>query len=314
MSVPPYERLEFWREMARRHFIALHIEPLGDRPFGAVVNLRSIGELDAVRVRAHPMLATRTPKHIAHSANDEYFVAVHLRGVAHAEQDERRTTLRPGDLALFDSARPYRISFRGAGAFEHLILRIPHDQLDGRVPHLHRATALTVKAGSDAGRLVVPAVTSLATLSLASPFIDPVLDLIASALGRAAGICAPPTSRRARTLEQIKRYTLAHIGDELTPARVAAACYVSPRQLHRLFEDDKTTFGTFLKHARLSRIRQDLANPERARSTIAEIGHHHGYRDPAVLTRAFTARYGVGPRAYRRSQAPAQRVAEPPQT
>ena len=302
LDVARQERLEFWREMVRRHFVPLDIQPLADGDFDGTVRLRAIGELDAARVRAHPMLATRTDKHIRRATGDEYFIGLHLHGLAVAEQDGRVAHLRPGDFALFDSTRPYRIAFRAAGSFDHLIIRIPRVQLDARVSRLDRVTALTVKAGSVAGRLAAPALASLIALEGSAPFVDPILDLVSTAISQAAGVTGP-VSPQQRTLAEIKRYTLARLASEaLSPAAVAHACFVSPRHLHRLFQREGTTFGSFVKEARLRRIRRDLADPVLANLTIAEIGRRHGYHHPAALTRAFTQRYGTGPRAFRRSQ------------
>ena len=302
-EVPPRGRVEFWREMVRRHFVPLHMEPLADREFDGTVRLRSIGELDVARIRARPMIATRTQQHIDSSISDDYFVGLHLHGIARAEQDGRAATLMPGDFALFDSARPYTITFQAAGPFDHLIVRVPRDQLDSRSAYPGGATARAVKAGSAAGRLAAPALTTLASLDRAAPFVDPILDLIASAIDQTAGLTAPPRSRRQRILTDLKRYTLSHLADaHLTPTRVAHACFVSPRQLHRVFELDGTTFGAFVKDARLRRTYRDLADPNLIHLTIADIARHHGYRHAAAFTRALTERYGIGPRLFRQAQ------------
>jgi AraC-like DNA-binding protein len=288
--------------MIRHHFVPLRIEPLSGRGFDGTVRLRSIGEIDAAHVHARPMLATRTRTHIERSDSDEYFVALHLHGLARAEQDGRRATLHPGDFTLLDSGRPYRIAFHAAEAFDHLIVRVPREQLEARVANLTRATAFAVKAGSAAGRLAAPALRTLSASRETTPYVEPVLDLIAAAVTHAAGPSVAPASRSQRRLNEIKLYTLTHFGDPgLSPARVAQACFVSPRQLHRLFERQHTTFGAFLWDARLARVRRDLSDGSLADLTIAEIAGRHGYRHPPVLTRAFTARYGVGPRAFRQA-------------
>jgi AraC-like DNA-binding protein len=302
LDVAPRERADFWREMVRRHFVPLRIEPLSGRGFDGTVRLRSIGELDAAHVHARPMLASRTRTHIDCSGSDEYFVALHLHGLAQAEQGGRRATLRPGDFTLLDSAQPYRIAFHAAEAFDHLIVRIPREHLEARVANLTRATAFAVRAGSPAGRLAAPALRTLSTSRDATPFVEPVLDLIATAVTQSAGLLAAPASREQQTLNEIKLYTLAHHSDPgLSPARVAHACFLSPRQLHRLFESQHTTFGAFLREARLARVRRDLSDRSLAALTIAEIARRHGYRHAPVLTRTFTLRYGVGPRAFRQA-------------
>ena len=301
IDVSPQERVDFWREMVRRHFVPLHVEPLAGGDFEGSVRLRAIGDLDMARVRAHPMLATRTRKHIERSASDEYFIGLHLRGVARAEQDGRVAILRPGDFTLIDSARPYRIAFGAAGTFDHVIVRIPREHLDARVAPLERTTALTIATGSPAGRIATPAMRTLVSLDAGERFVDPILDLIAAAIRPTSQRGAPRRSSRQRTIAAVKRYTLAHLGDsELSPSRVALACFISPRQLHRVFEGEGTTFGAFVREARLRRVRDDVSDPALAGWTIAEIGRRYGFSNPSVLTRAFTRRYGEGPRASRR--------------
>ena len=303
LAVQPDQRMDFWRDMVRRYFVPLGIQPLTENVFDGSARLRAIGELSTVRVRAHSMLATRARKHIEHAAGDEYFLGVHLRGVARAEQDGRVATLNPGDFVLFDSARPYQIAFRGAPTFDHLIVRVPREQLDARVMHLDRLTAQTVKARSAAGRVATPALRTLASLDRPDHFVDPVLDLVAAALTETAGSKTSRSSRRQGAISTVKRYTLAHLSDtNLSPQTAAQACCISPRQLHRLFAHETTTFRAFVKEARLQRIQRDLADPALTNLSIADIGLRHGYANPPVLSRAFSGRYGAAPRTFRHSQ------------
>jgi AraC-like DNA-binding protein len=300
VEVAADERVEFWREMVRRHFVPLRVEPFAGRGFNGSAHLRSIAALDFARVRADPMRASRGWGHIERSARDEYFIGLQLRGLAVGDQDGRRAVLRPGDFALFDSARPYRIAFHSSGPFDHLIVRIPRAQLDLRCPSLERATALAITARGGPGRLASTSLRTLAALEDGGPFVDPVLDLLGGALSVSAGLRAPPPRREQRALEDLKRYTINHLGDPtLSPARVASACFVSVRQLHRLFAREHTTFGAFLRQSRLRRSRRDLADPRLASLTIGEIARHNGYRNAATFTRSFTERYGEGPRAFR---------------
>jgi AraC-like DNA-binding protein len=301
-AVAPPDRVDFWREMVRRHFVPLHVEPLARGDFNGSVRLRSLAELDFARVQAQPMRATRCWSHIERSAGDEYFIGMHLSGVALAEQDGRSAELYPGDFALFDSARPYSIEFHNAGSFDHLIVRMPRELLERRAPGIERATAVRVRVGSAAGRLVSPSLRGLLSLTDGAAFVDPVLDMLAGAITHAAGLPSLPVSPRQQALRELKRYALAHLGDpELTPGRAAEACFMSVRQLHRLFAIEETTFGAFVKEARLCRCRYDLADPALATLTIAQIAQSRGYRSAPVFTRAFTERYGVGPRAFRQT-------------
>ena len=95
VRVAPDERVDFWREMVRRHFVPLRVEPFADGEFNGSAQLRSIAALDFARVHADPMRASRGWSHIERSASDEYFIGLHLRGLAVGDQDGRRAVLRP---------------------------------------------------------------------------------------------------------------------------------------------------------------------------------------------------------------------------
>ncbi len=298
------ERVEHWREMVTRHFLALRVEPQHMTSFSGSATLSSIGDLDVARVRAAPMAAFRTQRHIDGSAADEYLLALHLRGVAVTRQQGRQAVLRAGEFALLDSARPYWIEFRGEGRFDHLIIRIPRAQLEARCPAPDRATSIAVDRQSDAGQIAAPALRTLATRPSATAFVDPVLELLARALSERAGLDATPEWRRARELRELKRRLLHHLADaDLSPASAAASASISTRQLHRLFATGGETFGEFVRNARLRGCRRDLLDPELTSVGIAEIAVRWGFRSPAHFSRSFALSYGLAPGELRRQAA-----------
>ena len=121
-QVDPAERLAAWRELVNRVFLPLAITPLQATgqaaEFGASVTGSDRGGLRVWRVKATPMSAQRTGRHIRLAARDDYLLALHISGTAAGTQDGRQVSLGPGDFALFDPTRPYSIAFRGAGTFE----------------------------------------------------------------------------------------------------------------------------------------------------------------------------------------------------
>ncbi len=95
-------------------------------------------------------------------------------------------------------------------------------------------------------------------------------------------------------------YVCARLADpNLTPQAVADALHISVRQLHRLFADQEATFSRFLREERLQRCHRDLSNPGLINVSIADLARRWGYKSPAHFTRAFTERYGIGPRETR---------------
>ena len=303
-QVDPPERLPAWRELVNRVFLPLDIAPLAaaaGQPgaFGAAVTGSDRGELRVWRVRATPLSAVRAVRHIRSSGCDDYLLGLHVSGTAVAAQDDRQVTLGPGDFALFDSARPYRIAFRGPGVFEHVIFQVPRASLEARSRAVGTQTALRVPAASRAGRLASPYLRTLAQDEPpAQAFIDTGLDLAASAL-RAT---ARPDPGRPAPAGELKRYALAHLGDPaLSPKAVARAGYLSVRQLHRLFALEGVSFGAWLLEQRLRRCRDDLADTQLSRQSVAEVAARWGFRSPAHFTRAFHARYGITPGELRRA-------------
>jgi AraC-like DNA-binding protein len=308
-QVAPRDRLDAWRELVNRAFLPLAITSLdgqgGPGAFEGSVTGRGLGGLQVWLVRASPMSAVRAWPHIRASSAGDYLLAVHVTGTAHAAQDDREVFLGPGDFTLFDSSRPYTISFPGPGMFEHVIYQVPRAILAAH-RGIGAATAVRVPAASSAGQLVSPYLRTLARWSShdGSPggaFTDAGLDLAVSALRAVAG----QPSHDAREGEgrgrrcpasEVKEYALAHLGDPaLSPQAAAQACFVSVRQVHRLFASEGRTFGGWVREQRLRRCRDDLADPRLGHLAVAEIAARWGFRSAAHFTRAFHARYGTTP-------------------
>lgn len=310
-EVEPAGQLAAWRDLVNRVFLPLAITPLrADRrsgEFAGSVTGSDWGGLRVWRVKASPMSVVRAQRHIESSGCDDYLLALHVSGTAHAIQDGREVTLCPGDFALFDAARPYSVAFLGARTFEHLIYQVPRASLDAR-RQIGTATAVRVPAASSAGQLVSPYLLTLARPAQpqgnapAQAFIEAGLDLAVSALRAAAGLDTPLDSRRRSLAGELKRYTLAHLDDpDLSPQIAARARYTSVRQLHRLFAREGITFGAFVREERLRRCRDDLTDRRLSDYTVSEIAARWGFRSVAHFTRAFHARYGITPTGFRRA-------------
>ncbi|WP_408899687.1 helix-turn-helix transcriptional regulator (plasmid) [Nocardioides sp. R1-1] len=123
------------------------------------------------------------------------------------------------------------------------------------------------------------------------------LELLASIVSEGSTIGSDDTLRA-----RVGAYVRAHLTDlDLSHNSVAAAHTMSPRSLHRLFHDEPQSVMEMARSLRLEAIRTALADPlQRGRSTMA-IANRLGYADAAHFNRAFRARFGTTPGAYRRS-------------
>ncbi|GAA3001965.1 helix-turn-helix domain-containing protein [Actinokineospora diospyrosa] len=104
----------------------------------------------------------------------------------------------------------------------------------------------------------------------------------------------------AHLLRDIHEFIDARLADpDLTPADIAAAVHVSPRQLYRLFETEGTTVAKWIRDRRLERCRADLLATQD--TGVSVVGARWGIPDSSYFSRVFRQRYGCAPRDYRRS-------------
>lgn len=112
---------------------------------------------------------------------------------------------------------------------------------------------------------------------------------------------APPTSLHEDLRERIDRFIEENISDpQLAPERIAAAHFISVRQLHALFRDQGLTVGALVRSRRLERCHDELSDPASAHLPVATIAARHGLIDAAQFSRMFRRQFGVAPSAVRR--------------
>jgi AraC-like DNA-binding protein len=100
---------------------------------------------------------------------------------------------------------------------------------------------------------------------------------------------------------RIMAFIEQHLHDpDLRPATIAAAHRISPRYLHRVFQQHHPVgVATHIRLCRLDRARRDLADRRLDHLTVAAISRRWGFSDPAEFGRAFRRRTGISPRDYR---------------
>ncbi|MES9536567.1 helix-turn-helix domain-containing protein [Actinomadura sp. NPDC000600] len=322
-QVPPRDRIAYWHEVICSTFIQLDVAQTSGGRFRGMVRNHQVGPIQATRILTDPMTAERSRRHLRSAEEDVCLLALQLRGRTVGHQDGRRAVLEPGDLALFDSTRPYLVDFQGP-QFDHLVLQFPRAALSERGIEAAGATARRIAVDSMVGRLVSPFLVNATRMAdTASPetgqrLAEMALDLVATALAPLTGIDRPPASPGEELLRRVQLYMQLHLSDPcLSPPKVAAANNISLRQLHRLFSREGTSFGRWLREERLRRCFDDLGSPLLAGRSIAEIGARWGLPDAPGLSRAFRARYGMSPREHRRAalsmcDAPPRRPATSP--
>lgn len=301
-SVPPRRRADYWEEMVSQQFVPVRCAPGAHRGFSARIRSRELHTVKLCDVHSHGTDVLRTARHVVASDAQFFLLSLQLAGTGRLTQAGRSALLQPGDLVLYDTARAYELSF--AAEQQQLVLRIPRDELIARCPGVESSVALTRDRRLPATQLVSQMARTLASLetqpssrsqaSLADALIELVLDSLPQA--RAAQTDRASGGR----LAEAQRVALRHLTDPaFSVARWAAALGVSERYLRLLFHASGASPAQYLWTQRLARASTALRDPGQAGRSILEIALDSGFSDGAHFSRAFRARYGHAPRAFR---------------
>ena len=298
-EVPPGERFDLWADATPRVFEPLAVRPRDGESFEGRVARYPLGPLTLYRLTADASRVTRTRSMIGASDPEWVQVSLLLSGRCLVDQDGRRSLLRAGDFASWASSRPYVVDAHTQ--HDLLVTYCPETLLR---PRTLGSTATAIPGDRGAGRLVRRFLLTLlgelesgAALGSAADVADGLLGLFGGLYG---GTTAPPAPGILRL--QVRAFIDEHLADSsLGPDAIAAAHFISRRQLDRLFEDGDATVTESIRRRRLERCRLELADPRLRGDSILDIATRWGFVSPAHFSRAFRAAYGLSPRDVRRT-------------
>lgn len=295
-----------WHNLVSESFVPLEVRSDRADNFTGRLRSRVLDELSIIEVSANGHQVHRTPSLIAASDRLYFKLNLQLSGHGILIQDNREATLHPGDLAVYDTHRPYTLAYEQD--FRTLVLMFPHDALDLPAGAVGQLTAVRMPGDVGLGRMISPFMVQLAenldVLSgssgrrLAHNAVDLISTMFDSELNarRGAG-----SSQHGELLSRIRAYIEAHLGDpELCPAGIADAHFVSTRHLHNIFQEADTTVASWIRSRRLERCRRDLRDPVLAHRAVGAIATRWGFVDAAHFSRIFRSAFGEPPSSYRR--------------
>lgn len=304
-DVDPSDRADYFREALDTTMVSVechwHDNDLAATAHGVITALGDLtvccGQTTAVRVERTPALArdAREPS---------VFINLQLSGSSMVVQGGREAVLRPGGLVMYDSTAPYTLL--NAEGMSGEFFQIPHAAL--ALPHdaIRRACAESLSPGHPLTTLTYEYLRRLAahTSRLASSHNDhvgrPSVELIRAVLATHLQAGTAAKNSLANTLPvRILEYTRRHLGDaDLGPIKVAAAHYISVRQLYKVLSAEGVSLNDWIRTHRLEACRHALAHDSRS-VTIASIARRYGFTDMSSFSRAFRIEYGLSPRAWR---------------
>lgn len=300
------DHFDDWQATVTGTLLRFAVDRARPQEFRGEVSRVAAGGVGLVGMSCGAHAAHRGPSAIDTAQPGDYVLSLQLAGRARFDQDGRTATLRPGELVFYDSTRPVTVT--SDDGYRSVCLQFPRELARARPEPLAALTATPFGEADGLAPVVAGALDGLhrtlpagrggpARLQAVRQTVGLFASMVAGELD-ARGL-APDDPRRALR-ERVDRYIDRHLGDpDLSPARIAAAHYVSTRTLHAVFEGADATVAATVRARRLERACADLADPWQAGVPVAVIAARWGFRTPSRFGQACRTATGLSPARYR---------------
>lgn len=297
-----------FQDIVSRFFVPLEVVRGRTESFHGGVRSRVLNDITLCEISASSHSVHRTPRLIARDDRGFFKLSLQMAGTGLLVQDGREAVLRPGDLAVYDTHRPYTLAFDQD--FRCMVLMFPRELIDLPVDTVAQLTAVRMAADTGLGRVISPFLVELAQnldqVSGASGLrlAHNALDLITTMFTDELSSHRPPGNPHRDLVNQIRTYIEANLSDpELCPTKVAGAHFISTRHLHNIFSAEGTTVAAWIRSRRLEHCRRDLLDPVHQHRPVAALAARWGFLDAAHFSRIFKSTFDASPAAYRQAAA-----------
>ncbi|WP_226532354.1 AraC-like ligand-binding domain-containing protein [Microbacterium paraoxydans] len=293
-----------FRAAVSESFVPLQVTTAGPDHFRGVIRGASVDEVHVNDVRATSHIVERTPELIARGDRSYFKVSLMLAGTGLLIQDDREAVLQAGDLAVYDTDRPYSLVFDED--FRTMVVMFPKHLISLPADMVGQLTAVRISGHEGLGGMVVPYLTQLAgnldqlAGTTGARLAHSGLDLVTTVFTRELGLDQVSADPHRALVQRIRAHIDRNLAStDLGPASIAAAHFISTRHLHGLFQEQGVTVSTWIRTRRLEQCRRDLLDPMLADRPVAAIAARWGFVDAAHFSRAFKSTFGVSPSEYR---------------
>jgi AraC-like DNA-binding protein len=297
---PEEKRLAMWREVYGRGIARVDIEPLTEEPFHADVTFNLLPDV-AIASGSRSAAHYRVTQELLKDPRDIIAVSILRSGEASAIQFGNELIGGVGSASVLSGADPSVSTLATDGNFITLALSRP--AIAALAPDFEAAFGRPIPADDPALRLLVKYLDAvLAADELDHPAVARsvsahILDLVALALGaRGDRAEAALGGAKAARLKALKADVMSMLGNcELSSEMIAGRHNISSRYVRKLFEQEGSSFTSFVLGERLARVRGMLRDTRYAHLTIAQLAHACGFNDISYFNRAFRRHFGATP-------------------
>lgn len=295
--------MQEWTAIAGSRFVPLRL--LGVEPFSGSISWREIDDTCITEIAASAHRVLRTPELVSPTDPRHFKVSLQLEGVGAVAQDGRTALMRPGDIAIYDTSRPYTLEF--PDRMRCVVMAFPQEKFDVPASLIRRITAVRLPGDDGVGALLSPFLRHLGEslgewsgvtgLRILRASLDLLTALVYAQLAEQHDHWGE--SGRAE-MRAFRVYIDDHLGDpQLSASTVAKAHYISVRYLQYLFSEEGTTVSEYIRSRRMEHCAIDLSDPAQADLSVQQIAHRWGFADASHFSKVFKRRFGSSPRQFR---------------
>lgn len=288
-----------WQQRVREVYFNLDVAFRSNTGSGRLLD-QNLGPINVSCLHSSAMQYQR----LKPAQHESYFlITLPLQNRIRMQQGQKDVFCERGQVLLQHANEPYVFEYGHENTL--WVMKVPSKLLKQHIAHPENLTASVFDGNTGTGKLLAQNMVLLGQELLnghldsqqTAYYNDFLLQLFAQVVKQDARVLlSDERSVRQAQLLKIQNFIATNLShSELNPQYVAAACGISVRYLHSLFQDLDSTFTRYLQQQRLQAAYQCLQQqPERS---VSDIVYSCGFNDQSHFTRLFKLTYQTTPSA-----------------